>query len=54
MTQNCQVVKPTAQKLKNTKIFYDIELQASDMTESSHSNGSGERTPNDITTNLSE
>ena len=45
MTQICQVVKPTAQKLQNTKMFKDNELQTWDMTESSHNNGGGQRTP---------
>jgi hypothetical protein len=54
MTQTCQVMKPTAQKLKNTKIFEDNELQAWDKTEPSHNNGGGRRTPIDITTYITE
>jgi hypothetical protein len=54
MTQICQVVKPTAQKLKNTNISEDNELQAWDMTKSSHNNGGGQRTPNTSTITLTE
>jgi hypothetical protein len=45
---------PHHRSWKNTKIFEDNQLQAWDMTEASHSNGGGQRTPNNITTNLTE